>query len=110
MVQVEVAGETFPAIGVTFFAQHDFVNQPGGREIGRRQPGNGDATHSLLQRLEQRHEVPHGEHMLFHEGPQRRRAVEHAIDWMMQQRLPRRLNGHTNLVETHRNRSPKQFN
>ena len=53
------------AIDVTFLGQNDFIDEPTAEWIDAGQPRNLDATEPPLQGLEQRHEIPHGEHVMF---------------------------------------------
>ena len=52
---------------VAFLLQYDLVDEPTAEWFRRRRPRQRNARQARLQRLEQRHEVPDREHVMFHE-------------------------------------------
>jgi hypothetical protein len=85
VIQIEMAGVAPLAVLVGLFAQHDFVNQSRYLGMGRRQPGNVDTAQVMLERLEQRHEIPHREDMVLHKDSQRSQVVQSRIERMFEQ-------------------------
>ncbi|MNH40145.1 hypothetical protein D3C79_1014210 [compost metagenome] len=60
---------------IRLLTQYDLVDQPRGLGILRWQPGQSHAGQFLLQALGQRHEVPYGKHVGFHEASQDRQRM-----------------------------------
>ena len=84
-VQAEVAEEAALAVLVALLGQHDLVDEPGGERVGGGQPRDIDAAKTPLQHLQQRHEIPHGEDVVFHEEAQRPQAVDLPVDGVVQE-------------------------
>ena len=80
-----MAEEAALAVLVALLGQHDLVDEAGGLGVGGGQPRHADAAQAALHRLQQRHEVPHGEDVVFHEQPQRRQAVDLPVEGVAQE-------------------------
>jgi hypothetical protein len=91
MIKLEMAGESASSIIVGFLGKHDFVDETARQRIGGYHPRHFDAAESSLQHLEQRHEIPHGEDVVFHEKSQHIKAIHFAVDAVMEQSLPQRV-------------------
>ena len=85
VVEVEMAGKPTPPVVVTFLGQNDLVDEPTAERINGGQPRDFDAAEPPLQGLEQGHEIPHGEGVVFHEQAQRVQPVDLLVDGMVQQ-------------------------
>ena len=99
VVQLEMAGKSAAPVLVALLGQHDLVDEPAAEGIGGGQPRHFDAAEPLLQRLEQGHEVPHGEDMVFHEQAQRLQPVDFPVNGMVQQCGPQRREPFLNDVQ-----------
>ena len=80
MIKIKVAGESAGAILVGLFSQHDLIHQPATQRRRSRKPRRRHAAQTLLQRLEQRHEIPDRKHVPFHKRAQGRHAAQVLID------------------------------
>jgi hypothetical protein len=78
-----MADEPAPSIVITFLGQNNLVDEPTAGRIGNRQPRDFNTTESALQRFEQRHEIPHGKDVVFHEQVQRLQAVDPPINGVL---------------------------
>ncbi|MNR25028.1 hypothetical protein D3C85_1421480 [compost metagenome] len=74
-IQFKMAVMTLGRTIIGLFTQHDFVDQARGLGVSWRQPRQLDARQFLLQALGQRHEIPHGKYMGFHEALQYRQRM-----------------------------------
>jgi hypothetical protein len=66
-IEFEVADEAAAQL-VALLDEHDVVDEPAAAGRTRRYPRDLDAGEAALQGLEQRHEVPHREDVVLHEG------------------------------------------
>jgi hypothetical protein len=69
-VEIEVADIGAVRIDIRLLADHDVVDQARSPCVVRREPRHFCARQVLLQPLQERHEIPNGEDMIFHESPQ----------------------------------------
>ena len=85
MIKLEMANESASPVFVTLFSKDDFVDKPTSLLIAGGEPRDFNAAESPLQHLEQRHEIPHGEDVVFHEKSQRINAINFAVDAVFEQ-------------------------
>ena len=85
-IEIEVTDIGAVRIDIGLLADHDIIDQARGPCIVRREPRHSDARHVLLQPLQQRHEIPDREHMIFHEAPEIGGGNDLGIKGMVQQR------------------------
>ena len=85
MIKHEMTGESTSPVVVALFSEDDFVDKPTPLLIAGGQPRDFDTTEFPLQHLEQRHEIPHGEDVVFHEKSQRINAINFAVDAVFEQ-------------------------
>ena len=80
---------------IRFFSDDDLVDQPAGGGVAPGRPRQLDARELALQRLEQRHEIPHGEDVMAHEPTHvlevGQRGIDRVGDEPLSQRLERTL-------------------
>ena len=88
-----------PSVLVAFLGQHDLVDEPAAERISGGQPRDFDAAEPPLQGLEQGHEIPHGEDVVFHEQTQRIQPVDFLVNGMVQQVRPFAARGVHECVE-----------
>ena len=69
-VELEVADIGAIRIDIRFLADDDVVDQARSPGVVSREPRHSCARQILLQPLQERHEIPDGEDMIFHESPQ----------------------------------------
>jgi len=69
-VEIEVADIGAVRIDIRLLADHDVVDQARSPGVVRREPWHICARQVSLQPLQERHEIPDGEDMIFHESPQ----------------------------------------
>jgi hypothetical protein len=97
-VQLEVADVASVDVLVRLLGQHDLHDEPAVVSLPSWPPGQGHRGHLRLQALEQREEVPHGEHVVFHEDPQpvlgRDPRVEGVVDQLGTYRVELGKRGH----------------
>lgn len=84
-IEIEVAGGFALSIEITFLAENDFVDEAASFSVPGGQPGDRDAGHFALERLEQRHEVPNREDVVLHETAQGIEAHESIVEGMSQE-------------------------
>lgn len=95
-----MTGKSAPTVFVAFLGQHNLVDEPAAQGIGGRQPWEFDAAKPPLQCLEQRHEIPHGEDMVFHEQSQRVQPVDFLVKGMAQKGGPERREAVNDFLES----------
>jgi hypothetical protein len=95
-----MAGKPAPSVLVAFLGHNDFVDEPAAEGIKSGQPRDFDAGEPPLQGLEQGHEIPNGEDVVFHEQAQRVQPVDFLVNGMVQQPGPDRREAFLNLVES----------
>ena len=91
MIKLEMAGDSASAIIVGFLGKHDLVDEAARLRISGDHPRHFDAAESSLQHLEQRHEIPHSEDVVFHEKSQYIKAIHFAVNAVVEQSLPKRV-------------------
>ena len=72
-------------IDIRLLADHDVVDQAGGPRVFRREPRHFCARQVLLQPLQERHEIPDGEDMIFHESSQILDGSDLCVNGVVQQ-------------------------
>src|SRR5690606_29091470 len=83
-----MTSEPTTAIVVRFLRKHDLINEAARQRISGGQPRNLHTAQSLLQRLEERHEVPHGKDVVLHECPYGVETINLTVNTMYQQGFP----------------------
>ena len=72
-------------IDIRLLADHDVVDQARSPGVVSRKPRYFCARQILLQPRQERHEIPNGEDVIFHESPQIRYGSDLRINGMFQQ-------------------------
>ena len=85
-VEIEVADIGAIGIDIRLLADHDVIDEAGGPCIVRREPRHSGARHVLLEPLQQRHEIPDGKDVIFHESPEIGDGSDVSIERMVEQR------------------------
>ena len=90
-VQLEMAGGPALGIEVGLFLEHDVVDEAGRRGMSGGDPGQGHTGEGALEGLRQRHEVPDGEDVVFHEHLDRLGTDQLAMEAMGEQPAAQRV-------------------
>jgi hypothetical protein len=69
-LEIEVADIVAVRIDIGLLADHDVVDQARSPGVVRREPRDFCTRQVLLQPLQERYEIPHGEDMIFYESSQ----------------------------------------
>lgn len=109
VIKFEVAREAAVTIFVRFLSHHDLVDESARQRISRDQPWHINAAESPLKHLEQRHEIPYGKHVVFHEMPQDFDAIHLAVNTMTEQSLSQRIESFFNFGSVVQVASPFDF-
>jgi hypothetical protein len=80
-----MTGKSASSVLVALLGQHNLVDEPTAEGISGRQPRDFDTAEAALQGLEQGHEIPHGEDVVFHEQAQRVWPVDFLVNGMGQE-------------------------
>ena len=83
-IELEMAHRHAVETLIALLAQDDLVDEARHDGIARHVPGQRNARQLALQAFGQRHEVPHGEHVSFHESAQSLDRVHALVDRMIQ--------------------------
>ena len=89
-VEIEVADIGAVRIDIRLLADHDVVDQARSPGVVRREPWHICARQVSLQPLQERHEIPDGEDMIFHESPQILNRGDLRVNRVVQQPLAKR--------------------
>jgi hypothetical protein len=89
-VEIEVADIGAVWIDIRLLADHDVVDLARSPGVVRREPWHICARQVSLQPLQERHEIPDGEDMIFHESPQILDGGDLRVNGVVEQPLAKR--------------------
>ncbi len=84
MIKLEMTGKSASSIVVRLFGKNDFVDEATALRFSGGQPRHFNAAEPPLQHFEQRHEIPHGKDVVFHEQTQRFNAINVVVNAVLE--------------------------